>query len=126
MLPELGLGLLVSDEALELRRDGPLAALRAQPQVDLVEQAAPRRHRQRRDEALRQARVIDDRVELARPGALAALLVEIVEHHEVEIGAGRQLAGAETAEAEDRDLRAGHGAVLRLETPGAPPRTRRG
>ena len=66
LLPDLGLARVIGLEAGELRRGRALVAGRAQAHVDLVERAAPRRHRQRRDEALREADMPGDGVEAAR------------------------------------------------------------
>ncbi len=117
VLPQIRFAALIVDEPYELRSDGSLAALRAKAQVDLVEAPAPGRDGERRDEALRQAREVDDGVELSRAGALAALLVEIVDDDEVEVRARGELARAEAAEPEDGDARARHLAVLGRKDP---------
>jgi hypothetical protein len=115
VLPQIRFAPLVGDETPELGCDGSLASLGTKAQVDLVEAPAPGRHGQRRHEALGEPGEIDHGIKRTRPGTLPALLVEIVDHHKVEIGACRQLAGAETPEAEDGDPAAWNSSVLGLE-----------
>ena len=115
MLPQLGLGALIGAKTVELDRDRSLAALRTQTQIDLVKAAAPGRGGQRRDQPLRQPGIVDNGVEPARPRALAPVGIEIVDHDEVEIRTGRQLTGAEPAEAEHGDAAARQRAVIGLE-----------
>ncbi len=115
VFPEFGLARLVLDEAAELRGHRAFAALRAKAQIDLIEKPAPCRHGQCGDEALGQAGVIDHHVELARAGAFPVVLVEIIDHHEVEIGTCRKLARTQTAESQNGDFGAGNDPVIYLE-----------
>src|SRR4051812_36400518 len=112
MLPKLGFGALIREKPAELHRHRPLAALRTEPQVDLVEASAPGRHGERGDHPLGEAGVVDHGIEAAWPRALALGLVEVVDHHEIEVRSGRQLARAEPAESENRDTAARNDAVL--------------
>ena len=59
--------------------------------------------------------MVDHDVEPPWPGAVAALLVEVVDHHEVEVRAGGEIARPEPPEPEDRETGARHGAVLGRE-----------
>ena len=59
-LPGPGLGFVIAAEGFQTDRDRSLVAGRPQPHVDFIETACRREHRQRRDQPLRQPRIVDD------------------------------------------------------------------
>ena len=85
VFPQIGLSLLIIYESFELRCNGAFAALWSQAQVHLVEQATTCRHCERGDKALGETRIIDHDIKAAGAGALAEILVEIIDHHEIEV-----------------------------------------
>ena len=115
VLPGLRFRGLVELEGRELRRQRPLAPGGAQPQIDFVELSRLGRRGQRGDQALRQARVIDDGAERPRAVGFAGVGGKIVDHDQIEIGGRGHFARAELAHGEDGDAPAPHAAVIERE-----------
>ncbi len=112
VLPGPGLGALVILERADARRHRAGAAGRAQAQVHVIELAGIGEAGQRGDEALGEAGEIlrsDQRARAVRRAVRGR--IEIVEHDEIEVGAGGHLAAAELAHGEHRRIRAGNAAV---------------
>ena len=111
VLPGPGLAFLIAVEAVDLRRQRTGTARRPQPHIDLIEHAVIGLHGQRADQALGQPGEILRAVERPLAVGIRIVLVEIVDHDQVEIGARGHLPGAEPAEREDRGLLAADAAV---------------
>ena len=104
VLPGPCLAFLVTDEAVDLRRQRAGAAGRPQAACRPVEHAVVGLHRQRADQALGEPRKILRAVERTLAVGIRMLGVEIVDDDEVEIGTRRHLPRAEPAERHDRGL----------------------
>ncbi len=112
MLPDFRLPRLIIAKPGDLRRNRPLIAGGAQPHIHFVKLSPPRRRRQCSDQPLRQAGVIDDRVQGSCPVRFGILLVEIVKQDEVEIGSRGHFARAEFAQRQNHAAPAGDPSVF--------------
>ena len=106
VLPGPGLALLIAGKAVDLRRQRAGTARRPQPHVDLVEHAVIGLRRQRADQPLGEAGEILRAVERPLAVRIRMLVVEIVDHDEIEVGGRGHLAAAEPAQRQDRGLAA--------------------
>ena len=111
VLPGPGLAFLVAFKAADLRRQRTGTARRPQPHIDLIERAVIGVHGQRADQALRQPGEILRAVERPLAVGIRIVVVEIVNHDQIEVGARGHFPGAEPTEREDRGLLAADAAV---------------
>jgi len=111
VLPGPGLAFLVAFKAADLRRQRTGTARRPQPHIDLIERAVIGVHGQRADQALGQPGEILRAVERPLAVGIRFVLVEIVDHDQIEVGARGHFPGAEPAERKDRGFLAADAAV---------------
>ena len=118
VLPGPGLVLLILRKGIDVRRQRPGTARRAQPHVDVVQHAVIGARGEGADQALGEAREVMRALQRALAVGVGILGIEIVEQDQVEIGRRGHLAAAEPAHRDDGGLLPLDAAVLRGEAVG--------
>ncbi len=107
---------LIFDKTRELGRERSLAAGRAQPHIDFIKPAPPRRDGQGGDKPLRQPSIIVHRMKRPRAVGLRPRGIEIIDEHEIEIRGRRHFARAKLAKRQNISLPPGTRPCSRAKT----------